>query len=286
MWTLTLESTNDFSRVARLILARIGLTEERLEQMDATVYGFDVSLAWMIYQSADYTQNQLSMYGRITQTTGLVTVDDIVSYSFPFQFLESSIRPFGMGSDDDMYLRHVLCFEKIGRVMLRVKMPTATFFQGHELRWQVLKLQTLIPNMICYSCDKIVETWVPLPGSELRRLQNSPAAIKTCSGCRTARYCCIECQDVDWAVHKKYCHRLSAEKPLRWLVDDDEKMRMEGAATEWYEEVGRGLGWTTPIQKYVMRAHNVAAALMAKGFDATCVHRHRRELTAHVLSLM
>lgn len=39
------------------------------------------------------------------------------------------------------------------------------------------------------------------------------AAVKVCTRCRTARYCCVDCQAANWKpLHKATCSRLKAAR--------------------------------------------------------------------------
>jgi len=43
---------------------------------------------------------------------------------------------------------------------------------------------------------------------------NTPGAEKTCSVCKSAVYCSVDCQRKHWKVHKPHCKRpVDKEKP-------------------------------------------------------------------------
>uniref|UniRef100_A0A383W1C7 MYND-type domain-containing protein n=1 Tax=Tetradesmus obliquus TaxID=3088 RepID=A0A383W1C7_TETOB len=61
---------------------------------------------------------------------------------------------------------------------------------------------------------RVVAAAVPLPEvcnnpscQCLHGISEAAAAVKMCAGCGT-RYCCLQCQQVHWRVHRRACMRL------------------------------------------------------------------------------
>jgi signal transduction histidine kinase len=68
------------------------------------------------------------------------------------------------------------------------------------------RLQVLVTDILSF-CS-IVAAAVPLPEvcnnpscECLQGVSEAAAAVKMCAGCGT-RYCCLQCQQVHWSVHK------------------------------------------------------------------------------------
>ena len=59
---------------------------------------------------------------------------------------------------------------------------------------------------------------------------DNPSPLKSCTGCRVARYCSRECQKADWSSHRTMCKTLALKKAGSLTLDSDseESLRPDG----------------------------------------------------------
>ena len=82
--------------------------------------------------------------------------------------------------------------------------------------------------------EVIIVTQFKCSRVKCENMEKTKGEFKLCSACRTVRYCCVECQRMDWPEHKQICNKSDEIQDLNAFLNSKNGNEIGGTYSQHF----------------------------------------------------